>query len=91
MVCAKCRQRAKDAGVDNLPISQAQLEIQRDLQKSKVPQLEKENRKLKAKNDRLKKDLEIVDCFIKMYERGEDFTTMAAKITELEKTLEKET
>ena len=48
MVCTKCRERAKEAGVDNLPISQKQLEIQRDIQRSKVPQLEEENKKLKA-------------------------------------------
>ena len=48
MVCTKCRERAKEAGVDNLPISQKQLEIQRDIQRSKVPQPEEENKKLKA-------------------------------------------
>ena len=48
MVCTKCRERAKDAGVDNLPISQRQLEIQREIQKSKEPKLEEENKKLKA-------------------------------------------
>ena len=62
-----------ESGVDNLPISQKQLEIQRDIQRSKVPQLEEENKKLKAQNDRMKKDLHVVDLVMDMFERGEDF------------------
>ena len=37
IVCKKCRERAKVAGIEKLPISVEQLEIQRDLQRSKVP------------------------------------------------------
>ena len=77
LFCDKCAQRARDKGIEISPLTADEMKQRNLMWYSKYPELERENRELKIKMTIQQQDLESVQWYIDVLEKGKDTRKLA--------------